>query len=170
MTNATLNTMTAAPAAPAAPERNKDIPAAVLIASQAKVFKSGGTLIDLMMMLDDKWETYTEEQQKKRLATVNVSRSQAKKRYIGNRTAIRSDLLKRLAEAGDDAGEVSNAIRTEIREHDRKVTSMLATWKLNRRGRSGGSAGVDFGDLVENAIADAVLGDVADDMSDIDVE
>ena len=164
MTNATNA------AAAAAPVRNRDISSTELISTQAKVFRSGGTIFDLMVKLDDGWNSYTEEEKKKRIATINVRRSQAKAQYVGSRSAIRSELLKKLDEAGNDTSDTANAIRKEIREHDAKVASMLKTWKLSRRGRSGDIGGIDFGDLVENAIADAMLDDSGDDSGADSVE
>lgn len=153
----------------AAAVRHADISSTVLIGTQAKVFRKGGTIIDLMRATDDAWDTYTPEYQKKRIATMNVRRSQSKAQYIGSRADVRSSLVKKLEDAGNDTSDVCNDIRKELRDHDTKVTSMLKTWKLARMGRSGDVGGIDFGDLCENAIADAMLDDESETDDSVEV-
>lgn len=126
---------------------NADVSTKQLFSAQLAVHKQGGTIDDLMQKIDPNFEGMEDESRKKRIATINVRRSQILSKLKGEYLAKRSVLEKDLESAGSGVDDVSNDIREQIRLLNREEAALVGTFKLTRKGRTGDVAGVSLSDM-----------------------
>lgn len=138
--------------------RNADISTKTLLATQLSVHRTGGTIDDLMSKLDPSFETLSDEDRKKRIATINVRRSQTLAKLKGEFLAKRTQFEKQLVDAGAGTDDTSNDIREQIRLLNRQETALVGTFKLSRKGMAGDTPGMSVSDMLMDAIDDVTEG------------